>query len=125
MNAFELTSKLKYLIDEKIEVISKSNPIINFAQPFIMRIINNKTDKIVSFLNILADEHGDIDASSLMDDIIQRIETVNPFTLDLMSISKLEIGGGKIKMGIPLTDKCLVFNTQDIQIFKDTLLNKK
>lgn len=86
---------------------------------------NNKTDKIVSFLNILADEHGDIDANSLMDDIIQRIETVNPFTLDLMSISKLEIGGGKIKIGIPLTDKWLVFNTQDIQIFKDTLLNKK
>lgn len=30
-----------------------------------------------------------------------------------------------IIIGIPLTDKCLVFNTQDIQIFKDTLLNKK
>ena len=35
----------------------------------------------------------------------------------------IEIGEGTIKLNIPLTDKRLVLNREDLIVFKDTLVN--
>lgn len=119
MNAHELINKLKHFIDNKINIISKSNPLINFTQPFIMRIIDSKMSKLTNILNMFADEKGNIDVNGLIDDIINRLSTIDPFTINLMSITDLEIGGGKIKIGIPLSDKVMVLNSQDLLSLKE------
>lgn len=119
MNANELINKLKHFIDNKINIISKSNPLISFTQPFIMRIIDNKVSKLTVMLNMFADENGNIDVNSLVDDLIDRLSTIEPFTMNLMSITDLEIGGGKIKIGIPLSDKVMVLNSQDLMSLKE------
>lgn len=89
-----------------------------------MKIIDNKSAKISSFLNLFADDSGNIDIESLIDDMIQRLNTVDPFNLPLGSFNGIVIGGGKIKVGIPFIDKAIVFNVQDITALKSMLQNK-
>lgn len=48
---------------------------------------------------------------------------VIPFTIDLMSITKLEIGGGKVKIGIPLSDKAISLDEKDLLSFKEGISN--
>lgn len=122
MKAHNIVDKLKHFIDDKINILSKSNPLINFTQPFIMRIIDGKSSKLIEILDMFADEKGNIDINGLVDDITNRLNHTDPFIMDLMSITKLEIGGGKIRLGIPLTDKVLVFNTQDLLSLKEDVV---
>lgn len=119
MTAHEIINKFKHFINDKISILSKSNPLINFTQPFVMRIIDSKSSKVIGLLDMFADEKGNIDINGLIDDIINRLDHTDPFIMDLMSITKLEVGGGKIRLGIPLTDKVLVFNTQDLLSLKE------
>lgn len=123
MKVLEFINKSKSIIYDEINKISKTNPILNFAQPFIVKIIDNKSKKINKFLELFADENGDVNVDELIDSMIQRLNVVDPFTIDLMSFSKLEIGKGKIKLGIPFSDKFVVFDVNDVQSFKDTLIN--
>lgn len=122
MKAHNIVDKLKHFMDDKINILSKSNPLINFTQPFIMRIIDGKSSKLIEILDMFADEKGNIDINGLVDDIINRLNHTDPFIMDLMSITKLEIGGGKIRLGISLTDKVLVFNTQDLLSLKEDVV---
>lgn len=123
MKALEITNKLKHFINNKINTISKTNPLISFTQPFITRIIDNKSSKIIGFLNMFADENGEIDINGIVDDVINKLSTVDPFTIDLMSITKLEIGGGKVKIGIPLSDKVISLDEKDLLSFKESVSN--
>lgn len=123
MKALEITNKLKHFINNKINIISKTNPLISFTQPFITRIIDNKSSKIIRFLNMFADENGEIDINGIVDDVINKLSTVDPFTIDLMSITKLEIGGGKVKIGIPLSDKAISLDEKDLLSFKEGISN--
>lgn len=123
MKALEITNKLKHFINNKINIISKTNPLISFTQPFITRIIDNKSSKIIEFLNMFADENGEIDINGIVDDVINKLSTVDPFTIDLMSITKLEIGGGKVKIGIPLSDKAISLDEKDLLSFKEGISN--
>lgn len=40
-----------------------------------------------------------------------------------MSITKLEIGGGKVKIGIPLSDKAISLDEKDLLSFKEGVSN--
>lgn len=40
-----------------------------------------------------------------------------------MSITKLEIGGGKVKIGIPLSDKAISLDEKDLLSFKEGISN--
>ena len=48
----------------------------------------------------------------------------NPFNLKTPIIGDVEIGGGLIKLNVPLTDKSLVFNESDLLGFKEILTAK-
>lgn len=68
-------------------------------------------------------ENGGIDINGIVDDVINKLSTVDPFTIDLMSITKLEIGGGKVKIGIPLSDKAISLDEKDLLSFKEGISN--
>lgn len=61
--------------------------------------------------------------NGIVDDVINKLSTVDPFTIDLMSITKLEIGGGKVKIGIPLSDKAISLDEKDLLSFKEGVSN--
>lgn len=50
--------------------------------------------------------------------------TTQPFTFKTSFIGDIEVGGGSIKLNIPLTDKRLVFDTTDLENFKEMLITK-
>lgn len=47
-----------------------------------------------------------------------------PFTFNTSFAGDIEIGGGTIKLNIPLTDKRLILNQVDIQNFRSLLIAK-
>ena len=49
---------------------------------------------------------------------------INLFNIKTPIIGNIEIGNSQIKINIPFTDKRLVFNSQDLQILKQTLIGE-
>lgn len=47
-----------------------------------------------------------------------------PFTFNTSFVGDIEIGGGFIKLNIPLTDKRLILDQGDIQSFRSLLIAK-
>ena len=85
----------------------------------------SKLDKIESLLGLIADKDGNIDAEQIVDEMVNNIINANPFKINTGFIGDIEIGGGNIKINIPLTDKKLVLNQNDLNILKETLISNK
>ena len=56
--------------------------------------------------------------------MIESVMTTEPFTFKTPFMGDINIGGGTIKLNIPLTNKSLVFNGQDLEGFKELLTAK-
>ena len=119
-----LTNIKEYLIVQ-LDSLSKSTPVIGIAKPLISRILNNNLDKIESLLGLIADKDGNIDAEQIVDEMVNNIINANTFKINTGFIGDIEIGGGNIKINIPLTDKKLVLNQNDLNILKETLISNK
>ena len=119
-----LTNIKEYLIVQ-LDSLSKSTPVIGIAKPLISRILNNNLDKIESLLELIADKDGNIDAEQIIDEMVNNIINANTFKINTGFIGDIEVGGGNIKINIPLTDKKLVLNQNDLNILKETLISNK
>lgn len=60
----------------------------------------------------------------ILSEMMDNLMTTQPFTIKTSFIGDVEIGGGNIKLNIPLTDKRLVFNMSDLENFKEMLITK-
>lgn len=121
VNVIQVSSKLKEYISKQIDVIANSHPLIGFMKPIITRAIEKYYPKINKSLYLIADESGNIDAENLLSEMITNLISTTPFTIDTSFAGKVEIGGGAVKINIPMTDKKLVFKTSDIEAFKEML----
>lgn len=123
MQVKQLTVKLKEYILSQVDSMGKNNPMISFAKPLIKRAVDNKFEGADKMLSLIADKDGNIDVASIMDEMIQSLINTNPFTLNNSLIGNVEIGGGLIKLDLPFTSKRLVFNQDDIELLKETLIS--
>lgn len=123
MQAKQLTVKLKEYMLSQVDTMGKNNPMISFAKPLIKRAIDNKFDGAEKMLSLIADKDGNIDVASIMDEMIQSLVNTNPFTLNNSLVGNIEIGGGLIKLDLPFTSKRLVFNQDDIELLKESLIS--
>ncbi len=123
MQAKQLTVKLKEYMLSQVDTMGKNNPMISFARPLIKRAIDNKFDGAEKMLSLIADKDGNIDVASIMDEMIQSLVNTNPFTLNNSLVGNIEIGGGLIKLDLPFTSKRLVFNQDDIELLKESLIS--
>lgn len=119
MNVLETIDKLKIFLNKQINSLALTNPVISFSKPIIIRIINNNIHKANGFLSMLADENGDIDVQSLIPEMIQSVMTTRPFVYHTEFLGDLEIGGGFIKMNIPLTNNQIVLGKTDLDVLKE------
>ena len=119
MNVLETIDKLKIFLNKQINSLALTNPVISFSKPIIIRIVNNNIHKANGFLSMLADENGDIDVQSLIPEMIQSVMTTRPFVYHTEFLGDLEIGGGFIKMNIPLTNNQIVLGKTDLDVLKD------
>lgn len=121
----QLTDGLKSYIVTQVDTFAKDVPMISFLKPIINRVINKNFSKITKTLDLLADEEGNIDIESIITEMADSIMNTNPFTVNAPFTGDIEIGGGFIKLNIPLTDKKLIFNTQDLEALKEVLTAKE
>ena len=119
MSTFEVIEKLKIFLGNQVNNLAINNPLISFSKPLIIRMINNNMYKAQGFLSMLADEKGDIDTKTLIPEMIQSVMSTQPFTYNTIFLGDLEIGGGCIKLNIPLTNNQLVLSKPDFDMLKD------
>lgn len=118
MNIIETTEKLKVFLGKQISSLAMNNPLIAFTQPMITRIVNNKLNNAHGFLSMLADDSGEIDTNTLVPEMIQSVMNTKPFVYHTEFLGDLEIGGGFIKLNIPMTTNQLVLGRNDLEDLK-------
>ena len=120
----QLIVRLKQYITNQIAQISKDNPIIAFIKPLLDRALDKNFNKINSYLSLISDDYGNIDAENILSEMIENVTHTNTFSINAPVIGNIEIGNSQIKINIPFTDKRLVFNHQDLQILKQSLIGE-
>lgn len=118
----QLTNNLKTYITSQLDTMAKSTPMISFMKPIITRVVDKNFSKVTDTLNMIADKEGNIDIENILEEMLQNVMNTNPFTFKTSFIGDIEIGGGQIKLNLPLTNKRIVLNQGDIQIFKEALI---
>ena len=125
MNVLTTIETLKIFLNRQINSLAMTNPLISFSKPLITRIVNNKMDQADGFLSMLADSNGEIDVQSLIPEMIQSVMNTRPFTYHTEFLGDLEIGGGFIKMNIPMTNNQIVLGKADLDTLRDLFINKE
>lgn len=108
-------------INSKLSEMSAANPAILFLRPLIARGINNNIEKLDKVLKFVQDKNGNIDVEGIMSEMIDNLITAKSKTFKEYG---LEIGEGSVKINIPITNKAIVFTSDDIESFKQLLIKK-
>lgn len=114
MKRTEIIKGMKSFANAKISDMATNNSIILFTQPIINRAVDNMLGKADSFLALIEDKNGCIDIEAIVDEMINNLITTKSRSYDDI-LSGLTIGDGHIKMNIPLVDKQIIFDTNDIK----------
>ena len=122
MKAIDLTDKIKQFAHLQIDKVSQNTPIINVMKPVIVRALDNNIHKITEKLGLIEDSTGNIDVENIIPEMIEGIKSSSPFSVN-SPIGEIIIGGGNIRFTIPYTNKELLFDSQDLDYFKEVLTN--
>lgn len=116
-----LIENLQRYVDTQITEMAKTNSMLGFMKPLISRAAYNAVSKADKALSLLADKEGNIDVEAILTEMIESLMTTQPFTINTSFIGDIVIGNGTIKIGIPYTERNLVFNSTDLQNLKEML----
>lgn len=122
MEISRVVDKAREYVINQVNILAKTNPLISFTKPLIVRIIDNNIDKANKTLSLLADKDGNIDVESLMTEMIESVMNTKPFNIHTSFIGDINIGDGRIILNMPFTDKNIVFNQSDLESLKNTLI---
>lgn len=114
---------LKKFIDTKLTSLSKDNPVMALIKPIVTRAVDNNLYKVEGFLKQISDKNGLIDIEGILSEMTQNVMNTNPFKVNAGLLGELEIGAGKIKMDIPMINKSLILNQEDLNELKDMLIH--
>lgn len=118
MEVYKVISKIKDYILNQVDILSKTNPLISFTKPLIVRAINNNIDKVNKSILIFADKDGNIDIDNIISEMIESVINTKPFNIHTSFIGDINIGDGKIIFNVPFTNKNIIFNQEDLESLK-------
>lgn len=124
MNTNDIINNLKTYINLQLDNMSQTTPVISFMKPLITRALDKNFNKVTKVFDLIADKDGNVDIENILLEMIDNTINTQPFTISTSFIGDIEIGGGYIKLNLPLTNKKLVFDTSDLEAFKDMIINK-
>lgn len=124
VNVSQITKNLKSYITKQLDIMSQDTPMINFIKPLISRAVDKNFSKIDKALYLIADTEGNVDIENILEEMLQNVINSRPFTFNTSIIGDIEIGGGHIKLNVPLTNKKLVLDVNDLETFKKILTEK-
>lgn len=116
-----LIENLQRYVDMQVVEMAKTNPMISFMKPVITRAASNAISRADKTLLLLADKEGNIDIENILSEMTESLITTQPFTIHTSFIGDIVIGNGTIKVGIPFTERNLVFNSSDLQNLREML----
>lgn len=116
-----IIEKIVEFANTKLAEVGAKNPVILLVRPFFARAINNNIAKLDSLLSMVADKDGMVDIEGIMTEMVDNL-LVARLTSYPKVLGGLEIGEGFIKLNVPLMNKQLVLDTNDIEAFKQTLI---
>lgn len=125
MTKLQLIEKLQYFVEVQLGNMAKTNPVISFFKPIASRVLKKKLLGITGALDLIADENGNIDAENIISEITTSLMNTQPFKIMVPTLGELTIGGGRIEMGIPFTDKSIVLGENDLIELKEILTSKQ
>lgn len=117
----QLSSRLKEYLMGQIDTMAKTDPMVSFFKPLVTRAMNKNFSKLEGVLSLIADGEGKIDIESILSEMMNSVMTTDPFTIHTSYIGDIGIGGGSIRLSLPLTNKNLVFNQADLQGLREAL----
>ena len=116
-----LIENLQRYVDMQVVEMARTNPVISFMKPVITRAASNAISRADKTLLLLADKDGNIDIENILSEMTESLMTTQPFTIHTSFIGDIVIGNGTIKVGIPFTERNLVFNSSDLQNLREML----
>lgn len=125
VTVMQLTDNLKSYIVLQLDNMSMDNPMIGFMKPLITRALDKNFSKVKKALDLIADNEGNIDIENILTEMISNVMETKPFTFNTSVIGDIEVGGGHIKLNLPLTNKRLVLDMSDLETFKEMLITKE
>lgn len=125
MNAKEVLDISRKYILKQIDSIAEDKPAISFIRPVIIKVIDNNMYKAKKALSLISDEYGNIDMETLLPEMIESVMTTKPFIQQIPVLGDVEIGGGSIKLNIPMTNKRIVLGKSDLDAIKDLFTENK
>lgn len=116
-----IIDKIVSFVDTKLSEMSASNPFILLIRPVVARVVNNNIEKLDSILKLVQDKNGKIDIEGILSEMIDNliIAQVKKYPNVLGGV---ELGNGSIRINIPFLDKAIVFDSTDIETFKQSLI---
>lgn len=117
-----IMDNLHRFIDMKLSALAQENPLLALIKPLASRAIDNNLYKIEFLLKQVSDKDGLVDIDGILTEMSENILNTKPFKLDTGLLGELEIGSGKIKMDIPMMNKSLVLNQQDLLELKNMFI---
>jgi hypothetical protein len=124
MQAVLLSSKLREYILNEINSMAKTNPLIGFTKPILTRVVDKNYTKIRKAIDFIADNEGNVDIENILPEMIESVMNTEPFKINTDFIGDIEIGGGLIKLQLPMTSKSLILNTEDLEKLKTLLIEE-
>lgn len=125
MNKIQLIEKLQYFVEIQLSNMAKTNPVISFFKPIASRVLKKKLSSITNVLDIIADESGNIDIENIISEMTVSLMNTQPFHINVPTLGDVLIGGGRIEMGIPFTDKSIVLSEGDLVELREILTSKQ
>lgn len=118
-----IIDKLVSFIDTKLSEMSASNPFILFIRPIVARAVNNNIAKVDSILKLVQDKDDNVDIEGILSEMVDNL-VVAQIKKYPNILGGVELGNGSIKVNIPFLDKAIVFDSTDIEAFKQNLITK-
>ena len=125
MDKIQLIEKLQYFVEVQLSNMAKTNPVISFFRPIVSRAVKKKLSGITNVLDLIADESGNIDAENIISEMTASLMNTQPFHINVPALGDILIGGGRIEMGIPFTDKSIVLSEGDLVELREILTSKQ
>lgn len=116
-----IIDKIVSFVDMKLSEMSTSNPFILLIRPVVARAINNNIEKLDSVLKLVQDKDGKVDIEGILSEMIDNLVVAQVKKYPNV-LGGVEFGNGSIRINIPFLDKAIVFDSTDIEIFKQSLI---
>lgn len=118
-----IIDKIVGFANTKLSELSSTNPVVLIARPYIARVINNNIAKFDSLLKLAQDDNGMVDIEGIINETADNLLVAQVKKYPEV-LGGVEIGNGTIRVKIPLIDKVIELDTNDLTAFKETLTSK-